>query len=65
MYMHMLILDYFKIFVLCISAHLIQYRKVSIKIELEQLIFHVKEKFSEVLLPVESVTKLEMCGKGT
>ena len=65
MYVHMLILDYFKTFVLYISANLIQYRKVSIKIELEQLIFHIKEKFSEVLLPVESVIKLEMCGKGT
>ena len=32
--------------------------------ELDQLLFHVKEKLSEVLLPVETVTKLEIFGKG-
>ena len=33
--------------------------------QLDQLLFNVKERFSEVLLPVETVTKLEMFGKGT
>ena len=45
-------------------ANLLQHRKVTVKIELDQLLFHVKERFAEVLLPVETVTKLEMFGKG-
>ena len=32
--------------------------------ELNLLLFHVKEQLSEVLLPVKTVTKLEILGKG-
>ena len=49
----------------CILANLLRYRKTSVVMELDQLLSHVKEKFSEILLPVESVTKLEILGKGT
>ena len=51
--------------ILCIVANLLRYRKTSVVMELDQLLSHVKEKFSEILLPAESVTKLEILGKGT
>ena len=45
---------------------LLDYHRGSIKqLKLDQLLDHVKERFSEVLLPVESITKLEIFGKGT
>lgn len=52
-------------FLLCTLANLLRYRKTSVVMELDQLLSHVKETFSEILLPVESVTKLEILGKGT
>ena len=42
----------------------LEFHRVSIRLQLDQLLYHVKERFSEVLLPVETVTKLEMLGKG-
>ena len=36
----------------------------SLHTQINNFLQHVKEKFSEVLLPVEDVTKLEMIGKG-
>ena len=33
-------------------------------LEINQLLHHVKEKIPEVVLPVESVVKLELLGKG-
>ena len=47
-----------------ISASSLEYHRVSVRLQLDQLLYHVKERFSEVLLPVETVTKLEMFGKG-
>ena len=44
---------------------LLDYHRGSMKLQLDQLLYHVKVRFSEVLLPVESITKLEMFGKGT
>ena len=38
--------------------------RVSNHLPLEQLLSHVKEMFSEILLSVETVTKLELIGKG-
>ena len=52
------------IFVLFISASSLEFHRVSVRLQLDQLLYHVKERFSEVLLPVETVTKLEMFGKG-
>ena len=47
-----------------ISASSLEYQKISVRLQIDQLLYHVKEKFSEVLLPVETVIKLEMFGKG-
>ena len=47
-----------------ILGSLLEQHKFSVQLQIDQLLFHVKEKFSEVLLPVETVTKLEMFGKG-
>ena len=51
-------------FVPYILANLLQCQRASVTMELNLLLFHVKEKLSEVLLPVETVTKLEILGKG-
>ena len=48
-----------------ILASLLGCHGVSIKFQLDELLFHVKEQFSEALLPVETITKMEMLGKGT
>lgn len=52
-------------FILYTLASSLEYFKVSVQLQLDQLLHHVKEKFSEVLLPVEAITKLELSGKGT
>ena len=44
--------------------NLLDYHRGSVKLQLDHLLHHVKERFSEVLLPVENITKLEMFGKG-
>ena len=36
----------------------------SLHTQINNFLQHVKEKFSEVLLPMENVTKLELIGKG-
>ena len=48
------------------SVHLgsLDYHRASIQLQIDQLLFQVKERFSEVLLPAESITKLELSGKG-
>lgn len=51
--------------ILFISASSLEHHRVSVQLQLDQLLYHVKERFSEVLLPVETVTKLEMFGKGS
>ena len=38
--------------------------KRSYSVEINQLLKHVKEKFSDLLLPEGIVTKLELIGKG-
>ena len=45
-------------------ASLLEYHRASIQLQMDQLLFHVKERFSEILLPAESITKLELSGKG-
>ena len=52
-------------FLTYILANSLENHRVSVKLQLDQLLFHVKERFSEVLLPVETITKLEIYGKGT
>ena len=51
-------------FALYVSASTLENHRVSIQLQLDQLLYHVKERFSEVILPADTVTKLEMLGKG-
>ena len=45
-------------------ASSLDYHRASIQLQIDQLLFQAKERFSEVLLPAESITKLELSGKG-
>ena len=38
--------------------------QISIRFQLDQLLDNVKKRFTEILLPEETIIKLEMIGKG-
>ena len=46
-----------------ISENILQNRR-SLLLEVNDFLQYVKEKFSEVLLPVDTITKQELIGKG-
>ena len=41
-----------------------EYHRASIHLQTYQLMLYVKERFSDVLLSAENITKLELLGKG-
>jgi len=47
-----------------VAINFIELTQDPLHMQVDQLLHHVKEKFSEVLLPVETVTKLDLIGKG-
>ena len=53
----------FVLLFVCISEAL-QRSQSSLLLEVNQFLQYVKDKFSEVLLPVESITKQGLLGKG-
>jgi len=47
-----------------VAINFIEFTQGPLDTQVDQLLHHVREKFSEVLLPVETVTKLDLIGKG-
>jgi len=47
-----------------VAINFIELTQDPLQTQVDQLLHHVKEKFSELLLPVETVTKLDLIGKG-
>ena len=49
---------------ICISDDLLKTSKSSLLLEVNHILHYVQEKFSEVLLPVDTITKEGLLGKG-
>ena len=62
MYLYTCVFSHIPFIFLCLAA--IRNSQSSLLLETNQFLQYVKEKFSEVLLPVESITKQGLLGKG-